>query len=194
MKRLADQIASWLVYQGLPEEQKEIYSYGLECLANELLADILLFLSALFLHKIPEMFIWCISFTILRVNLGGLHASSHGRCIFYSTVIGILSVQIYPYFIGSLPVMIIIAVLICVLTFLIAPVIHPNHPINAQRKHSAHRFSCFISLAETGLLIVFYFCFPKVSSCIFCGLVSAGILGGLGFLKNNTAKVGKREG
>ena len=139
MKRLADQIASWFIEQGLPEEQKEIYSYGLEGLANELLADILLFLSALLLHKIPEMFIWCFSFTILRVNLGGLHASSHSRCIIYSTAIGILSVQICPYFEKNLPIMVVFSTLVCLIATFIAPVVHPNHPLSPKRKQSAHR-------------------------------------------------------
>lgn len=184
MKHFADQISSWLVRQGLPEAQKEIYSYGLECLTSELLTDILLFLAALFLHKIPEMLVWSFAFMLLRVNLGGLHASSHSRCIFYSTAIGIISVQIYPYFIGSLPVMIVISILVCLLTFLIAPVIHPNHPVSAQREQSAHRLSVCISLSETCLLIILYFFFPKMSSSIFLGLTSAGLLGGLGYMKS----------
>lgn len=184
MKHLADQIATWLIEQGLPNEQKEIYSYGFECLANELIADILLFLSALLLHKIPEMFIWCLSFTILRVNLGGLHASSHSRCIFYSTVIGIFCVQICPYFYKNLPIMVVFSTLVCLIATFIAPVVHPNHPLNSKRKRSAHRFSCFISLAETFLLVVLYFFSPKISSCIFLGLASSGLLGGLGYLKN----------
>lgn len=184
MKQLAEQISDWFIRQGLPEEQRDVYSYGLESLINELLADILLFLSALLLHKIPEMFIWCLAFTILRVNLGGLHASSHYRCIFYSTVIGILSVEIAPFFTDSLPIILISSIFACLLTLFIAPVIHANHPVSEERKRYARNLSILTSLLETGLIFLLFFISPNMASCIFLGLLSATLLGLFGYLKN----------
>lgn len=183
MKIIADQLTDWLIENGLSENKREVYSYGLECLFNELIADLFLLLFALLLHKVSEMLIWSISFTVLRVNLGGLHASSHSKCIFFSTLLGIASVLICPIFINHLMIVFLFSIFSCLTAFFIAPVTHKNHPLSNQRKKYAHQLSIFISIFETILIIILYDFFPIISVAIFSGLISATLLSILGFIK-----------
>lgn len=177
MKKISNSFAKWLIENGMPKEQEQVYSYGLECLLNEAVITIFLFLIALFLHKVPEMLVWDIAFTLLRVNLGGVHASTHAKCILSSTLIGVFSILLCPYLYNYFIVFIVAGLISCVIVFVIAPVKNKNHPISGAREAFARKYSIIIAVIEYALILLLYKHCPAFSSCIFLALFSVSLLG-----------------
>ncbi|WP_442871677.1 accessory gene regulator B family protein [Anaerotignum sp.] len=54
-------------------------------------------MTALLFHKTFEMILWMLFFTPLRVHLGGMHASSHLKCILSSILLSYLCIFSYPF-------------------------------------------------------------------------------------------------
>lgn len=73
-------------------EEIEMLQYGIECIINILIPLIIIFIYAFLSHKTLDMFIWFLSFLLLRNFIGGYHTSSHIRCIILSSFVGILSI------------------------------------------------------------------------------------------------------
>ncbi len=162
---------------GIPEKQ-QIYAYGIECILNELISDFLLLLCAIIMHQVVPMLIWCVSFTLIRIHLGGYHAVTHRRCIIYGTVIGICSVNIN--FIWKLlhPLgTIIITAVTLLLSIRYAPIIHKNHPVSSQLKLEAKKKAVFFTLSEGIIGISLLNDFPNVVSPIITGMLTASLMG-----------------
>ena len=51
IKRFSKHLSTWLIQNGSNPAQENVYAYGIECLTNELLSDILLFICGFFMHK-----------------------------------------------------------------------------------------------------------------------------------------------
>lgn len=68
-------------------EEIEMLQYGIECIINILIPLIIIFIYAFLSHKTLDMFIWFLSFLLLRNFIGGYHTSSHIRCIILERVI-----------------------------------------------------------------------------------------------------------
>lgn len=73
-------------------EEIEMLQYGIECIINILIPLIIIFIYAFLSHKTLDMFIWFLSFILLRNFIDGYHTSSHFRCIILSSFVGILSI------------------------------------------------------------------------------------------------------
>lgn len=124
IKKISMSWAEFMITHGAKKEQKAVYVYGLECILNELLSDTLLLFFALFLGRVWEMLLWIVVFNLFRLNVGGCHASTSGRCILLSTALGVACVCLYPIIQGK-PGLILTLMLFCsVIIFLIAPVIN----------------------------------------------------------------------
>lgn len=137
IEKKARQIAGFLVQNGADPQNEAVYAYSLECLLNLLFSDLLLFSIALMLHRFPEILVWTISYTLLRVRIGGYHAPTHIRCILSGTLIGILSLpmnRIWEMFPVLIPVL---AVVLFLDLIFLAPVEHERHPVSeATRRRS----------------------------------------------------------
>lgn len=70
-------------------EEIEMLQYGIECIINILIPLIIIFIYAFLSHKTLDMFIWFLSFLLLRNFIGGYHTSSHIRCIILSSFVSL---------------------------------------------------------------------------------------------------------
>lgn len=159
--KIANTWADWLVENGASSDDYEIYSYGTECMLNELFSDILLIITALVFHKTFEMILWMLFFTPLRIHLGGMHASSHLKCILSSILLSYLCIFSYPFVIEIPALMGIILVVSFFIVYKVAPVVHPNHPVSETRMLQMRMRALAIILIEIILICIAYEYFSK---------------------------------
>lgn len=176
MKKFAHQWVNYMIDNGAREDQRAVYIYGMECFLNELVSNAVLLVCAGLLHRVWEMLIWISAFTILRVNAGGAHASSHFKCIVLSTLTGCISVIIYPVFLGRPLLTFGCTAAALLIVWLYAPVVHKNHPVSEKRRKSARIWAVRIAFAEAVAVLVFYITVPFLAAVILVGLLSAVIM------------------
>lgn len=131
MEKLCKKILNHLIESNIDENKYNIYLYGLKCLINELLANILLFSLAFLFHTTNETIYWSIGFLLIRTSIGGTHMKTHAGCLIVSTLIG-LTCPIINYILNlfSFKFHIILWITFLIIIFLIAPIEHKNHPIS----------------------------------------------------------------
>lgn len=180
IQELSCRAADYLVSHGADPQQKEVFSYSMECLFNLLISDFLLFSIGLFLHRIPELIIWCTSYTLLRVNIGGYHASTHARCIISGTLVGLLSLPLNKLWALCPPSVILLCCAILLDIALFAPVPHPHHPVSGKGRKKARIRAYIVTIS--GFLLVFLFQYFKIfiTNSILSGFACALLLAWIG--------------
>ena len=157
MKKISNNISDWLVEKGLNSDDREIYSYAIECLLNTILTfGIILIIGAVFQRFLITL-TWMIFFLPLRHTSGGLHAPNHIGCLILSLSIGIGCI-----FLNSILAQInwfIWAGLIfnIIVIFAFAPVLHANHPLSKPRVDGTRRSARIIVCIESCIVILLYF-------------------------------------
>lgn len=182
--KIAHNITNWLIKNGAPECNKELYEYGAECLLNEIISDFLLLIFGILTNRILDIIIWLICFTAIRVNLGGYHANNHVTCTILSTLLGCFCVLISPIFIHNV-VLILLSIFSFFIIMKIAPVIHKNHPVSNIRQRMIRKVAIFIACIELFLVFIFIKYDARLSSLIFTALFSATLLGFIGAVRNS---------
>ena len=178
----AKKFSRWIISKTGDDTRYDILVYGAECFISEVIANLVLFLFA-FVFNIPiYTLVWLIGFLLSRIWFGGYHAKSHFLCIVYSTIIGILCVQIslgLPASFFMLPVEIVPGLLTA---FSITPVTHPHHPISSkQRRIFAHRSRLFALLISGTILFLFISRQFVYAHLLGMGLLSSTVLCWIGF-------------
>lgn len=158
---IANKWADWIVSNGADKDEHEVYVYGAECMLNELVSNVVLIIIALALNKLPEMVVWSIIFTPLRVKLGGFHASSHFKCILYSTLICFFCIYTGSFLIAN-AIVFYVGMAVCFITvFKFAPVVHPNHPVSEEKFIKTRKEAFITCSVEIVVLVITYILFSK---------------------------------
>ena len=184
LRKISVTIADKLIASGLDCTQREIIAYGAECTLSELLANAILIIVACLFHLLPASLIWLVFFTVLRIHVGGYHASNHTQCILESTIIGILCSYISSLFTYSLPSMSTILFLCLIAILKYAPAVHPNHPISQSYQGTLLHRSLLIVVIESSLSILcFLFLSPVYATVMINSILSCVLLMVLGHFK-----------
>lgn len=150
--------AEYMVANGADENQKEVYAYGLECLLNEAISDILLMAAAVMLGRVWQMICWIVLFNIFRVHFGGFHAKTPWGCLIGSTLAGVLCVILYPVFYVRYIVLIAILCMDNGIVWRIAPVLHYKHPFSEERRVKVRKRARLLAgLLSLVLLILYHY-------------------------------------
>ena len=181
----AENIADYLVENGASQDVA-VLRYGAECFLNELLSSGVLLLIGLLTGSVWELIVWSLSFCSLRVQVGGIHAPTHGLCIFSGAIVGtlslILSALLLKYAIYSL-----ILTIGCLLTaILIAPVPHKNKMYLQKKRGKIKKNVAIIAAIESAVLAITYMEFPIISSFVMSGIIMATLLGAMGLIWNHS--------
>lgn len=185
-------VCSCIADSGYPEENIEIYIYGLECGMADAIQYLLLIVFALVLRCPARILLFCICFTSLKRNTGGYHAPSHFSCITLFTAMAVLAASIAPL---PSPTAARIITFACVtlqfiLVFPKAPVAHPNHPKSQAAYIKSRKISVTIAALEAFLLPLLSLYQPAlVLSGAFGGMAAAVTL----IIPNKKVKGGKRK-
>lgn len=167
-------LSAWLSHNGGDPTQEKVYAYGIECLANELISDFLLLFCGFLMNKTIYIVIWCMSFTAVRLFLGGYHASTHARCILTGTAAGICSLSINPIWPTLYPWgFLVITVFALAIAFFHAPIIHKNHPVSNEKRKKAKEKAIAAIILDNFTAIIVYPYHHEISSSIMTGLLTA---------------------
>ena len=79
------------------DQDYEVYKYGQQVLIFNSIVNIFMFILGLCLHEGFMTLVWMLSFSGLRVNLGGYHCDSPVKCFFTSNIVYLISILTYQY-------------------------------------------------------------------------------------------------
>lgn len=175
--------ASYLVENGAKQE-REILCYGLECFINEVVSMGLLLLVGFATGFILELVIWSCSFCLLRVQIGGLHASTHGACFISGLLLGVSSLAISPFLLQISPLNLYITGVSLLFAIIIAPVPHRNKLYLQKKRLAIKKTVSIIAIMEFISLLILYSYTPTLATFVMAGILMAVILGMLGLIGN----------
>lgn len=173
MQKLCKIILDYFSDSSITPSQYNIYLYGLKCLMNELVANILLFSFAFLFDTVTETIFWSISFLLLRTSIGGFHMKSQIRCLITSTLLGLTCPIINLLFISiSFKMLLALWFFTFIYILLFAPVEHVHHPLSPLQQQQLKKRSILIWFILFTLFIIFYK-YPTISSSITTGMFEA---------------------
>jgi len=181
---MSRKISKFLVQNGASEEDEAVLAYGAECLINLLISDGLLLLVGVLTNRLVYLLVWAISYSLLRINLGGLHAPTHFWCIVIGTAIGASSIVVSEIWLINTYVTVICAAAAVLIAVIIAPVAHKHKQHIQKRRKKIKRKVAIILLCECVAIVICYRVNPAIASYIISGLVMATVLAILGALFN----------
>jgi accessory gene regulator B len=194
LERLAQKLTDAFVSRGADPENKEIYAYAIEYILSNIVSYGLLLILATILHVLPTMLLFLLFWIPLRTNMGGLHAPSQALCLALSALFGVGAVFLAIYCIPGIVVLSICLAASIIVTFKIAPVIHPNHPVSEKRRLKGKKIARVIIIAESAVIIFCFILFPYwVASVGLYSVVFAVVFGILGDITNKIGKTRETE-
>ncbi|BAU29766.1 accessory gene regulator protein AgrB [Aneurinibacillus soli] len=175
-KKLADSIAGVLVEQSHTQHSEAVLSYGLQIMINSILKISVITFAGWALHLLPEMYVMILSFGILRMITGGVHAHTFVRCLSISSIsfilLSLLVSPTLPYFFTHTSAILFAFIMIGLLTtWVYVPGSWGN------RKFSARRIQQSKILSLSILLIVCTAVGSYLPSTSYPNLLWAAILG-----------------
>ena len=189
LHKISLNLSEKLVMLGADKSKTAVYAYGLECLLSTAIILVILILGGLLLRRTMDVLIYIAFWVPLRILVGGLHANSHLTCTILSVGLGIAA-ALFSDFVGALPVLIPIAlILICYVEFfMIAPVVHKNHPMSKHRRMIMGRAAKIFTAAEGGIAIALALCNSALFPAAFMGYFCTALLAAIGYFSKNTIK------
>lgn len=169
IKTIAYQTGSYLKQEGiLKENQREVFEYGLEIFISNI-QNIMIIMSISYILKCStEAIIFMSFFTLLRINSGGFHASTHGRCLlsYMCMLFGaiLISKGIYLMDITTVKLIQVLTIIVTIINiFILAPQDTENKRLNNNEKLKFKRRSRYIISAQSILIVLIMFIDLRVS-------------------------------
>ena len=183
--RLTQRLTQMLVDHGvIPEENRELYQYGFDQGAFQLLNWLITIPILLLFGMFWEGMIFLICYRMLRVNAGGAHAKTKLRCTFYSTLLIIVCLLIIRYFPFTFFTELGILICSCCVILAYAPVEDANKPLDFAELHHFGKRARLILLFE---VIVWAGCSVfccMISPCIITAVATLAVMLVFGKIKN----------
>ncbi len=150
VQKLTNMITDPLQYDG---EQRAVVQYGLFAIVQIISIGLIITLVGILADCVWECWIVYIAAGLLRKSTGGAHAKTPNAC-FVVSIITVSIIALISHYIllltYALPVSIILSVfaflLGCFIIYKLAPVGHPNKPLNKPEKIKRLRKQSFITL------------------------------------------------
>lgn len=176
LEKVSDRIAALLVSQGIiPEEDSDIYSYGLALIISFLFNTVVMLIVGALVHRFIETLLFLAVFVLLRSFTGGYHADTFLKCMLitfstYALVIALSSIEVItPIYLSCLAIGFVIVLFT-------APVEHPNKEISERKKvhHKITSSVMYIVFSVIGILV--NNCNTRFKSVIFFALLADIVL------------------
>lgn len=192
IERLSNRFVDILVLNDIViDSEKEIYQYGLFIIISSLLTTMAAVGIGLIVGQLFEVVIFLLTFALLRMYSGGLHADTFKQCFVY--FIGILGLFIFAkWTITSLPYIVqaifstFAIVSSFILVFRYAPVAHPNAPLTETESIKYRQYSRIIWFLESTVvsLLSINRVANSIAISISLALVMTSVLVVVGYTKN----------
>lgn len=194
MKQLSERITDYIVKSGaISEESYAIYQYGFQ-IGLEMGSCFLVSLGiALYLHMIPQFFVFTGIFMLLRTYAGGLHLNSYLGCFICSTAVQTITLLINSQYAIVFPVAWRIILISTALILKNAPVENINRELDAEEKKHCKEVTMKIL---AGVLIFSIGCtvagLDSIVSLISMTMLIVSISQYIGMIKYNIEKKGRK--
>ncbi len=176
--RFAERMACFFVENKIIEdEDKSVYSYGMELLLSTIFNFILALTVSLLTRSFIPCFINLAAFLTIRVNAGGYHADTHLGCMMTLAVVLLFFIVVAKNAPNSFmmlcsPIMITLSDITIVV---LSPVEHPNKPLNDDKKKKLKRKSIVWSVFWTLFGLIFLFFNIKISFYSTSGMLTIAL-------------------
>ena len=154
-----DQVASKIVARMMmanliSEKDAEEYIYGVQILLEKIISYSIIFLLALILNRLLEVFLFVISFSLIRKYSGGIHCKRFETCLIASAAVSFSGIALFPLvencillYQGGLIMSIIIVIIIGAIN-------NPNIDWSICEYRKAKRLSRLTVLLEASVLLL----------------------------------------
>jgi len=154
-----DQVASKIVDRMMmanliSEKDTEEYIYGVQILLEKIISYSIIFLLALILNRLLEVFLFVISFSLIRKYSGGIHCKRFETCLIASAAVSFSGIALFPLvenyillYQGGLIMSIIIVIIIGAIN-------NPNIDWSICEYRKAKRLSRLTVLLEASVLLL----------------------------------------
>ena len=183
MTILSSKIINYLITitnKTYPEEDIEVYKYGMECFLNRLFSDAILLIWSFLTGCIMETVCWLVVFCIYRNHAGGAHASTNERCIISTSLLGMSNFIAIKYqeLLSSYTRFIVIFIIVTCILF--AP-IKSTKKLLSSKECNVHK--CISLVIIICSVIVALIVGGKIATTIIFSLFSASILMIIAFIE-----------
>ncbi|MEG1426706.1 MAG: accessory gene regulator B family protein [Oscillospiraceae bacterium] len=161
-EKLAKRVSGYFVKNNIvPEESREIYSFGLENIISQFCGILFLFLVSLLLQAVVQGIVFYLVFKFVRKFAGGFHASTYFNCNFlYLTTFTITVFSSRG--LALLPLQGIVSMTLSLFSLVtvafLAPIENPNNPIATGKQRQYYLYALLISggfLTIVAILAIF---------------------------------------
>ncbi len=146
-------------------EEKEVYVYGFELLLSNLITMAIICIISVILGNIFYAISFFLFFFLLRLFSGGLHASSHFKCISLTIstfIFTVIASKLFEY--GKYEHFIVLMSLISFFIIsLLSPIVNLNHPISRESYSKNKKISVFLSTVYLIVICFMIFKTPHVN-------------------------------
>lgn len=163
----------------IKNEDRDIYAYGYEVLISQIVYIVIMLIISLFFGAVFESILFFIGFYLFRKIAGGYHASTYIKCHLIFAINQLLFLLLLIFYPNKyIYIFILVAAIITfVITFICAPLDHPNKKFEPKEFKRYKRLSRGFSVLF--MLLVTAICFlDKNNTSFFCfsvGTLSASI-------------------
>lgn len=157
MEKMANKIADWIIQNNPSTQDKRvIFVYAIECLCGFIFSNGLVLLIASLLKLPLQAFIWLIFYNSLRFYIGGSHAKNFMLCLAGGTFFSVICILAVKYLVKIkflIPIEIIFSILV---TYIVAPVMHPNRSLSVTHIRKKHRVGKIIVIIQSVIICFGY--------------------------------------
>ncbi len=186
IRKLTHQLTDIIIASGSgKEESRDVYVYGLDIILSTILNLVCVCIFSLIVGRFVFAIIYMIFFVGLRTVAGGYHANTHLGCLLVMLAafgLSLLLLYVVPtmYYLWISFVMIVLS---ASLIFTLAPVDHPNKPLDKEDKKRLKALSRSVISLEMALIAGCWVVIPHldiyimaatlgmVTSALSCGAV-----------------------
>lgn len=138
------------------EDERSIIEFGISLLLSKLLNLVTEIIIGCLFSMLIEAIIFLIAFSFLRSYAGGFHASSLGKCYFFSSTTMVVALIIIKY-VDSVAVNCIFILFGSIICLVFAPAESKNKPLDIIEKNG-YRKRTMLILSLILIMLVFTFC------------------------------------
>lgn len=142
------------VHGNVNEENREIYSYGLELIIMYLVNAGTLLLLGLIFRCFLQTLLLLFGFSLLQSFAGGYHAMTHLRCFLLMLVGWAVTMLLIPLIATFSYLHCLLAIFGLSVICLLAPVKHENYPMSTEKERKMRKISCCIALLLCSIVFI----------------------------------------
>lgn len=189
LNRIAHKLSKHLIEKGADEKSEAVYAYAIEALLSTTIILILLIVAGLIIGKLLPMLVYIAVWLPMRIFVGGAHAKTHVLCTISSVGLGVIALLLQDY-INMIPAYVVYALMVVsyVVIWLLAPVVHKNHPISHSHRRKMQVVARILgAIYCVGIAVLAYFKSEYMAAAFF-GCFSTVIMAIVGYVSKDSLK------